>query len=185
MKRVLFYMLPPILVLVMIGCTPATIVNKKVVQLSYKVLLADGSVYGQSTPDQPLEFMVGAGRMMPALEKAIMGLKVGDKKTVPIKAADAFGEYDPAAFQEVPKSQFPAGATFAVGEQFQVQMAGGTRVVTIAAVNDKSVTVDFNHPLAGKDITFEIEVLKIRDATKAELDALAAEQNPTPPLSQQ
>jgi len=71
-----------------------TISDKKVVQMNYKGLLDDGSVFSQSATGSPLEFQVGAGKMIPALEHGIMGLKVGDKKTINIKAADAYGEYD-------------------------------------------------------------------------------------------
>jgi len=174
MKRVFMGAVPLLLLLLaVIGCSPATIANKKVVQINYKGTLADGSVFGESAAGSPLEFMMGAGKMIPALEKGILGLKVGDKKTIIVKAADAYGEYDKAAIQDVPKDQFPANLTLTVGGQYQVQTASGVMVVTIAGIKDKSISVDFNHPLAGKDLTFAIEVVKIRDATKDELTAAA------------
>jgi FKBP-type peptidyl-prolyl cis-trans isomerase 2 len=115
--------------------------------------------------------MIGAGKMIPALEKGIMGLKVEAKKKIVIKAADAYGEYDKNAVQEVPKEQFPKDLQLTVGQFYRVQTPQGPLTVTIVAVKDKTVSVDFNHPLAGKDLTFDIEIVTIRDATKAELAA--------------
>jgi peptidylprolyl isomerase len=171
MKRLLSRLAPVLMILAILGCAPSAVVDKKIVQMSYKGTLADGTVFGQSQPDKPIEFMIGAGKMIPALEKAIMGLKVGAKKKIAIKAADAYGEYDKNAVQEVPKDQFPKDLKLAVGQLYKVDSPMGQRTVTIIAMTDKSVSVDFNHPLAGKDLTFEIEIVKIRDATKAELAA--------------
>jgi FKBP-type peptidyl-prolyl cis-trans isomerase 2 len=174
MKRVFMGAVPLLLLLLaVIGCAPATIADKKFVSINYKGTLADGTVFGENTAGQPLEFMMGAGKMIPALEKGLIGLKVGAKKTIEVKAADAYGEYDKTAIQEVPKEQFPTDLTLTVGQQYQVQSGTGTMIVTINAINAKTVTVDFNHPLAGKDLTFAIEVVKIRDATKDELTAAA------------
>ena len=169
-----------LLLLAVMGCTPATIADKKVVQVSYKGTLADGSVFDQSSVGKPLEFMVGEGKMMPSFEKAIMGLKIGEKKTFTILAADAYGTYDKARIQDVPKEQFPTDLALTVGAQYQVQTQSGTMIVTIAGIKDKTVSVDFNHPLAEKDLTFAIEVVKIRDATKDELTAAATAATATP-----
>jgi len=158
-----------LLALAVVGCAPVTVKDKAVVQMSYKGTLSDGSVFGQSEKEKPLEFMVGAGKLIPALEKSLLGMKVGDKKTVTIKAADAYGEYDKGALQEVPKEKFPKDSAFTVGERFVVQTPNGPYPVKIAEVKDKTVVVDFNHPLAGKDLTFEVQIVKIRAATKEEL----------------
>ena len=171
MKRLLSRLVPLFMILAILGCGPAAVVDKKIVQMNYKGTLADGTVFGQSEPDKPMEFMIGAGKMIPALEKGIMGLKVGAKKKIELKAADAYGEYDKNAVQEVPKEQFPKELKLTVGQFYRVQSPQGPLTVTIIAIKDKTVSVDFNHPLAGKDLTFEIEIVKIRDATKAELAA--------------
>ena len=172
--------------LAVIGCMPVTVKDKKVVSMSYKGTLADGSVFGQSEKDKPLEFLVGAGKLIPALEKELLGMKVGDKKKVTVKAADAYGEYDKEALQEVPKDRFPKDSTLSVGERFIVQTPNGPIPVKIAEVKDKTVVVDFNHPLAGKDLTFEVEIVKIRDATKEELAQLTpAGSGPPQPAPQQ
>jgi FKBP-type peptidyl-prolyl cis-trans isomerase 2 len=170
MKRVFMGAVPLLLLLLaVIGCTPATVANDKYVQVNYKGTLADGSVFDQNETGKPLEFLVGSGTMMPAFEKALMGLKIGEKKTFTVLATDAYGEYDKSRIQDVPKDQFPTDLALTVGAQYQVQTQSGTMVVTIAGIKDKTVSVDFNYPLAGKDLTFAIEIVKIRDATKDEL----------------
>jgi FKBP-type peptidyl-prolyl cis-trans isomerase 2 len=169
MKRVLSRLAPSLLVVAIIGCAAATVTDKKMVQMNYKGTLADGTVFGQSEPGKPLEFMVGAGRMIPTLEAGIRGLKVGGKKKIEIKAADAYGDYDKNAIQEIPRGQFPAGVELAAGQYYRVQSPQGPLTVSIIAVKAATVTVDFNHPLAGKDLSFDIEIVRIRDATKAEL----------------
>ncbi len=158
-----------LLALTVVGCAPATVKDKKVVQMSYTGTLSDGSVFSQSEKDKPLEFMVGEGRIIPALEKQLLGMKAGDKRKITIKAVDAYGEYDKSALKEFPKNVFPKDATFTVGERFVVQTPNGPYPIKIAEVKDKSVVVDFNHPLAGKDLTFDVLIVKIRDATKEEL----------------
>ncbi len=167
-----------LLALVVVGCAPVTVKDKEVVSMSYKGTLADGSVFSQSEKDKPLEFMVGAGKLIPALEKDLLGMKVGDKKKITVKAADAYGEYDKGALQEVPKEKFPKGTTFTVGEQFYVQTPNGPFPVKIAEIKDRTVVVDFNHPLAGKDLTFDVEIVKIRGATKEELAQTAGQAQP-------
>ena len=163
-----------LLALAVVGCAPVTVKDKKVVSMSYKGTLADGTVFGQSDKDKPLEFMVGAGKLIPALEKSLLGMKVGDKKKITLKAVDAYGDYDNSALQEVPKDKFPKDATFSVGERFVVQTPTGPYPVKIAEVKYKTVVVDFNHPLAGKDLTFDVEIVKIPEATKEELAQAAA-----------
>ncbi len=158
-----------LLAIAVVSCAPATVQEKKVVQITYTGTLADGSVFSQSEKDKPLEFIVGGGRIIPALEKGLVGMKVGEQKKIIVKAADAYGEYDKAALQEVPKDRFPKDSTFSVGEKFVVQTPNGPYPVKIAEVKVKTVVVDFNHPLAGKDLTFDVVVMKIRDATAAEL----------------
>jgi peptidylprolyl isomerase len=181
MKRVISRLVPVLFVLAILGCGAASVIDKKVVQLNYKGTLADGTVFGQSQSGKPIEFIIGAGKMIPALEKGIMGLKVGAKKKIEIKAADAYGEYDKGAIQEVPKNQFPKDMQLTVGQFYRVQSPRGPLTVTITAVTDKTVSVDFNHPLAGKDLTFDIEIVTIREATKAEL----AEAFPPPAPSEE
>ena len=169
MKHTLAGTIPVILALVLAGCAPATVSSKNIVQMSYKGTLADGTIFSQSQEGKPLEFLVGGGTLIPALEKGMLGMKVGDKRTIQVKAAEAYGEYDKTALQRMPRSQFPKDLELKVGGQYQFNSPGGPIVVTVTALDNASVTLDFNHPLAGKDLTFEVTIVKIRTATKEEL----------------
>jgi peptidylprolyl isomerase len=109
-----------------------------------------------------LEVVLGKGQVIPGFEKAILGMKVGDNKTVTISANDAYGPSRKELIFEVPKENLPAGATPQVGQQLRGSKAdGSTMVATITKISDKTVTLDGNVPLAGKDLTFEIGLVKI------------------------
>jgi peptidylprolyl isomerase len=179
MKRTLAGLAPVLLILTVAGCAAATVSSRKMVDVAYKGTLADGSVFSKSEDSKPLEFLVGGGTIIPTLEKGMMGMKVGEKKSITVKAADAYGEYDKAAVREIPRGQFPKDLELKIGERYQVNGQGGPMVVTIAAMTEKTVTIDFNHPLAGKDLTFEVTIVKIRDATKEELAKSTAQGSTT------
>ena len=180
MKRILMGIAPLLLILGLAACGKPTVANNKMVSMDYKGTLTDGTIFSESPAGKPLEFLEGAGTLLPVLEKGMLSMKVGDKRTITVKAADAYGERSEAALQEVPRDQFPKDAKLEVGQQFQVSASSGqVAVVKITAVSAKTVTVDFNHPLAGKDLTFEVTVVKIRDATKEELAAAKQAAAPT------
>lgn len=143
--------------------------DKKVVKIHYKGTLSDGSVFDSSEGKEPLEFVYGMGLIIPGLEKGLEGLKKGDTKKVEVKSEDAYGPVMDEAKQEVPKSQFPPEIELQVGMQLAAQGPQGVIPVTVSEIKDESVLVDFNHPLAGKDLTFEVTVDDIRDATEEEL----------------
>jgi FKBP-type peptidyl-prolyl cis-trans isomerase 2 len=181
MKHTLTGSAPVILLAFLLaGCAAATVSNKQMVQVSYKGTLTDGTVFSQSDAAKPLEFLVGAGTLIPALEKGMLGMKVGEKRTIQVKAAEAYGEYDKTAVQRMPRSQLPKDLELKVGGQYQFNSPGGPIVVTVTSLDSASVTLDFNHPLAGKDLTFEVTIVKIRAATKDEL-AKAAPAPAAPP----
>jgi len=169
MKQLLAGAAPALLVLFLAGCAPATVSNYKMVQMSYKGTLSDGTVFSQSDVGKPMEFLVGGGTIIPALEKGMLGMKVGDKRTIQVKAADAYGEYDKTAVQRMPRGQLPKDIDLKVGGQYQFNSPAGPILVTVTAMDTASVTLDFNHPLAGKDLTFEVTIVTIRAATKEEL----------------
>ena len=150
------------------GCG-AVVGDKKMVKIHYKGTLSNGSVFDSSEGGDPLEFLFGGGQVIPGLEAGVKGMKVGEKKQVAVKAVDAYGEYNQAAVQEVPKESFPQDMQLETGMELVAQTQMGPVPVRIGEIRDKSVMVDFNHPLAGKDLTFDIEVVSIRDATKEEL----------------
>lgn len=110
----------------------------------------------------PMELEIGAEQFFPQIEAALVGMSPGDKKTLTIAADDAFGEYDEEMVSVVPRGQFPADINPAVGDDFElVNDDGESMVVTVIEVDDAEVTLDANHPLAGEDLTFELELVEI------------------------
>ena len=135
------------------------------VRIHYTGTLDDGTVFDSSEGRDPLEFAVGSGMIIPGLDKAIPGMAVGDKKVVNVPSAEAYGDVNPDARQAVPRDQFPDDIPMEVGTQLQMQGPNGqAMVVTIAEVAEAEVTLDANHALAGKDLTFAIEIVDIQTA---------------------
>ena len=132
------------------------------VRIHYTGTLSDGSVFDSSEGRDPLEFTVGSGQVIPGFDKAVDGMQVGEQKTVEIACADAYGEAHPDARQDVPRDQFPPNIDLQEGLQLQMTMPSGQAVpVTVAALSEDTVTLDANHPLAGKDLTFKLELVEI------------------------
>lgn len=132
------------------------------VRIHYTGTLADGSTFDTSSGREPLEFTVGSGQIIPGLESAITGMSVGEKKVVEVPATDAYGEHNPEGVQSVPREQVPEHIPLDPGTQLQVQTGDGrTLPVTVTDVTEEVVTLDANHPLAGKDLTFEVELVEI------------------------
>ena len=133
-----------------------------IVGIHYTGTLEDGSVFDSSQGRDPLEFTVAAGQIIPGLDREIPGMSVGDTKTVVIEPDDAYGQVNPAARQAVPRAEIPAEIPLEVGLPLQVQTPEGQAVpVTVAEVSDDTVVLDANHPLAGKTLTFQIELMSI------------------------
>ena len=135
------------------------------VSVLYTGTLDDGEIFDSSElhGGEPLEFTIGAGQMIPGFEQAAIGMSVGESKTVLIAAADAYGPYHEELVIVVDWDQFPEGFEVEVGDQLQMQQADGQIViVTVLEVSESGVTVDANHPLAGKDLTFEIQLVEIK-----------------------
>ncbi len=142
----------------------------KVVEINYTLKDKDGNVMDASN-GQPLAYLHGHGNLIPGLEKELEGKEVGDKFTVTIPAAEAYGERNDALVQTgVPKEMFQGVDNLEVGMRFEAQTEQGMHSVEITEVTDEGVTVDGNHPLAGQDLTFDIEVMSVRDATEEELE---------------
>ncbi|WP_370282443.1 peptidylprolyl isomerase [Pseudooceanicola sp.] len=132
------------------------------VRIHYTGTLNDGTTFDSSEGRDPLEFTVGTGQIIPGLEKAIPGMNVGEKKTVEVPCAEAYGEREPGAMQTVPRDQIPEEIEVKPGLQLQVQTPQGQVMpVTVAEVNESEVTLDANHPRAGRDLTFDIELVEI------------------------
>jgi peptidylprolyl isomerase len=132
------------------------------VKVEYTGKLADGTVFDSSVGKTPLEFTLGDGKMIKGFDKAVMGMKVGETKTVSFPPADGYGERLDSLVTTVPRSQIPASITPVVGQQLQAMRPDGSRMAfSILAVTDSTVTLDANSPLAGKTLTFEIKLLEI------------------------
>ncbi|SDI50003.1 FKBP-type peptidyl-prolyl cis-trans isomerase [Lutimaribacter saemankumensis] len=132
------------------------------VRIHYTGTLADGSTFDSSEGRDPLEFTVGSGQIIPGLDKAMPGMEVGEKKVVEVPCDEAYGQPDPNARQAVPRAEIPAEIPLDIGTQLQVQTPQGQVMpVTVAEVTESEVTLDANHPLAGRDLTFAIELVSI------------------------
>jgi len=133
----------------------------KTVKIDY-TLTVEGEVIDSSEGKAPLEYMQGASQIIPGLEKQLAGLKAGDKKTVTVAAADAYGEVNPAMFQEIPLTAFPPEVTPEEGMLIPLQGQDGRPLPAIVSeVKADTVVLNFNHPLAGKDLTFDVQVVEV------------------------
>lgn len=132
------------------------------VQVHYTGKLEDGTVFDTSREREPLEFTVGSGQVIPGFEEAVEGMEPQEKKTVTIVADKAYGPHREEMIIDVPKQQFPPDLDPQQGQFLEIKQPDEqTAVVRVADIKDESVTLDGNHPLAGKDLTFEIELEKI------------------------
>jgi FKBP-type peptidyl-prolyl cis-trans isomerase 2 len=132
------------------------------VRIHYTGTLSDGSVFDRSEGRDPLEFKVGAGMVITGLDKALPGMVVGAQKKVVIAPDEAYGHIDPAARQELPRAQIPDDIPVEVGLKLQLQSPEGHVIpVSIVAVSEDTVTLDANHALAGKELTFDFEIVSV------------------------
>lgn len=132
------------------------------VKVHYKAKTQDLVIFDSSNQMDPLIFTIGDGQIIPAFEKALIGMKAGDKKTINLASDDAFGPYIEELVTTVDRSQLPANLELEKNQQLQIQQPDGQIIlVKVLKINDKSVTFDANHPLAGKDITFDIHLIEI------------------------
>ncbi len=133
------------------------------VKVHYTGTLNDGSEFDSSYKrNEPIEFQTGTGQMIQGFDNAVMEMTVGEKKTVNIPAAQAYGEQNPEAMMAVPRTNFPPEFEFVVGEMVQGQTETGQPLqAIILEVMDEEVVLDFNHPLAGQDLNFDIELMEI------------------------
>ena len=132
------------------------------VRMNYTGTLNNGETFDSSEGRDPLEFVVGSGQIIAGLDAAIAGMTVGDKKDVNVPCAQAYGDVNADARQVVPREQIPAEIPLEVGTQLQMQTPQGQVVpVTVAEVGETEVTLDANHPLAGQDLNFAIEIVGI------------------------
>jgi FKBP-type peptidyl-prolyl cis-trans isomerase SlyD len=145
------------------------ITKHKAVSIDYKLTNPQGEVLDTSEGRGPLTYIHGAGGLIPGLETALEGKAAGQTFTVTIPPEAAYGEKDPAMVQPIPRSNFGAIKDIHVGQQFHARGPHGVRVVTVVGVNDDTVTVDGNHPLAGVTLNFDVTIVDVRDATEEEI----------------
>lgn len=157
--------------------------RNKFVSLNYQLRLdsAQGEMVEETTEENPLEFIFGAGKMLEMFEAKLEGLKSGDKFDFELPATEAYGELNPDAVVDLPKNIFEVNGTIdeemlTVGNSIPMQDANGNRLNGIVIeVNDETIKMDFNHPLAGDNLHFSGSILSVREATEDELIALAEE----------
>ena len=136
--------------------------NGDTVKVHYTGKLEDGSVFDSSVERDPLEVTLGEGKLIPGFEDAVIGLEVGDKTTASIASADAYGERREDLEVTVERSQLPEDIEPQVGMQLQLNQPNGQPVpVQVTKVEEENIIIDANHPLAGKDLTFDIELIEI------------------------
>lgn len=131
------------------------------VSVHYRGTLEDGEEFDSSQDREPLEFIIGSGDLIPGFEKAIVGMEPGQEKTVTVEPEDAYGPYEDGLVIEGPRNSFPEGE-IRLGQSFTVHLHGGEEAVgRVVRVASDTVALDFNHPLAGKRLTFHVRVVSV------------------------
>ncbi len=145
------------------------IAKDSVVSIHYTLKDDAGEVLDSSVSAEPLTYLHGHGNLVQGLERALQGKSVGDRIEVKVPPAEGYGEYDKQLVQRVPRRSLKGISDVRVGTQLHAQTEHGARVVTVTHVQSDMVTIDGNHPLAGKSLNFEVAVTDLRDATEEEL----------------
>ena len=132
------------------------------VKVHYICKLDDGAVVASSRKQDPIEFIVGQGRILPGIEDAVKGMETGESKTVRVPPEKAFGPHRDELMEDIPRDQFPDHIKPEVGQRLKVDRTDGkSMTVTVAGVSESAVTLDANHPLSNADLTFELELLEV------------------------
>lgn len=140
----------------------AKVKNGDSVKVNYTGKLEDGTVFDTSDNKEPLEFKVGEGKLIKGFEAAVVGMEPGEEKTVQIPADEAYGPHHPEMIMVIDRKEVPDTITPKVDQMLQVRQKDGTTfAVKVTDVSEKSLTLDANHPLAGKDLTFDIKLAEI------------------------
>jgi len=150
---------------------PLTVADDIVVSLDYSLSLEEGTVIDTSHGDEPLEYLHGRGQIIPGLEKALYGMVVCDEKRVIVKAADGYGEVDAEDSILMPRESIPPDVTLEIGESLYVRDSESDEEYQafIAEIGEESIKLDFNHPLAGQTLYFDVKIEGLRSATSEEL----------------
>ncbi len=133
------------------------------VRMHYTGTLDDGTQFDSSSGRDPLEFTLGSGQIIPGLDREVAGMEVGDTKTVTIPPEEAYGDRDPGRVQTVPRDKIPEDIPTDPGTQLQMQTPQGQAIpVVVTEATESEITLDANHPLAGKALTFDVELVEIK-----------------------
>ena len=144
--------------------------EQKVVTMNYEVADDQGQLIDRSEEGGPLAYIHGNGQLIPGLETALEGRGKGDKVAVDVPPEQGYGERDEEGVQTVARNQFDDSVEIEVGMQFEAHDDDeGHQIVTVVAVDGENITLDTNHPLAGKNLRFKVEILDVRDASAEEL----------------
>jgi FKBP-type peptidyl-prolyl cis-trans isomerase SlyD len=145
------------------------IATNTVVTIDYTLKDDDQSVLDTSQGQEPLSYIHGIGNLIPGLEKALAGKSEGDRVQVTIAPDDAYGERDEDLLQAIPRERFERANEIEVGMQFHTQSDEGMQVVTVVGVDGDNITIDGNHPLAGKTLHFDVQIVGVREASADEI----------------
>lgn len=146
------------------------IAQNSVVAFHYTLTNDSGEVLDSSEGREPLTYLHGGGNIIPGLEKELEGRSAGDKLNVNVSPEDGYGEVQEQLMQEVPRDAFQGVESVEPGMQFQAQTEGGPLMVTVKKVDGDTVVVDGNHPLAGQQLTFDVEIAEVREASAEEIE---------------
>jgi len=147
-----------------------TVQDGQVVSMEY-TLRVDGEVLDSSDDAGPLQFLAGHDNIVPGLEREMIGMKIGESKDVVVTPEDGYGEFDEEAFMDVPRSEFPSDMEIEEGVELNVTDEDGqNQYARVESVTDDKVKLDFNHPLAGAELHFNVKVVALRDPTEEEMD---------------
>jgi peptidylprolyl isomerase len=171
MKKTAFLCVLFTVLLMSTGCTTSkseqsipTAQRGDTVKVNYTGKLDNGEIFDSSVGGEPIEFTVGDGQLISGFDQTVEGMEVNEIKTVTIPAQEAYGLYDDTLIEEVDRSLMPTDIPLQVGQKLQSQAPdGSTMIVTVVSFTDDKVTLDQNHPLAGKNLTFEIELVSIEE----------------------
>lgn len=142
----------------------------RVVSFHYTLRDPNGRVIDSSAGGEPVTFLEGAGQVIDGLDEQLRFAAMGEKARVMVPAKKAYGERDPAQVQRVKRSLLPVDGELKVGDQFQTDQDRFAPIVTVQAIEGDEVLLDANHPLAGVDLTFDVEIVAVREATTSEME---------------
>jgi len=135
--------------------------NGDTLRVHYTGKLNDGTTFDTSVGGDPLEFELGAGNLIPGFEQGVIGMRPGDSKTIVVEPSDGYGEYNEDLLLTVPRAQMPEELNPTVGDELEMSGDEESYVVTVTEATDDSIVLDGNHPLAGKTLSFELELIEI------------------------